>query len=365
MPRFRWGDLTGATAKVMEAYGTPAPHARTVAEVLVLADARGIPSHGLARLSRYTSGIEKGLMKPAAEPVIVKRDRALALVDGRDGLGQVVGRFSMGLAIQIAREHSMGFVTVRRSNHYGIAGAYSMMALEAGMIGISGTNSAPLVVPTFGRMMTFGTNPISIAVPAGRRRPFVLDMATSVVPRGKLEVYERRSERIPDGWAVDDSGRVCNDPGAVLEAMARRSGGGILPLGGAGEEHGGHKGYGLAVAVEILSGILAGGAFLDTVYADPSCAPAPNVCHFFAAIDPSGLLGHDALGQRMDEMIERLLSSPKAEGARRIWVAGEKEWEKQEESKHLGVHIEEQVDETLRATARKVGVEWPEPLGDS
>src|SRR5213592_123035 len=162
-------------------------------------------------------------------------------------LGQVVGRKGMELAIRKAKETAVGIVSVSNSHHYGIAGYYSLMALEHDLIGVSMTNAAPLVVPTFGRAAVLGTNPISLTAPASKEKPFVLDMATSVVPRGKLEVYDRLKKKMPLGWAVDATGKGTSDPHTVLEALSKRLGGGILPLGGEGEEHSGHKGYGLAL----------------------------------------------------------------------------------------------------------------------
>src|SRR2546426_6616710 len=219
---------------VFRRLGVPARDARTTSDALVAADLRGIGSHGVARLPRYVSGIKAGSIVPKDASRIVKQTRATVLIDGGNGLGQVVGRKAMELAIREAPPTAVGFATVRNSNHYGIAGYYSMMALKAGMIGISSTNAAPLVVPTFGRSSVLGTNPISVAVPAGTEEPFVLDMATSVVPRGTVEVYDRQGKDMPLGWAVDPTGHSTTNPRIVLEALAKRLGGGVPPPRGGG-----------------------------------------------------------------------------------------------------------------------------------
>src|SRR6266436_7022794 len=177
--------------------------------------------------------------KPTDESKIVTETKATAMIDGGRSLGQVVGRKGMELAIKKAKETAVGIVSVRNSHHYGIAGYYSLMALDHDLIGVSMTNAAPLVVPTFGRTSILGTNPISLAAPAMKEQAFVLDMATSTVPRGKVEVYNRLGKSMPHGWAVDETGRSSTDPARVLNALAKRLGGGLLPLGGEGEDLGG------------------------------------------------------------------------------------------------------------------------------
>ena len=239
--------------------------ARIAADVLVEADLRGIDSHGVARMSRYVSGIQGGMMRPKATPRVVHETPCTATIDGDAGLGQPVSHRAMQLAISKAREHGVGFVAVRNSNHFGIAGYYAMMALNEDMIGICTTNTEVIVVPTFARNAMFGTNPIAIAVPTGKERPFVLDMSTSTVTRGKIEVHARLEKPIPLNWATDERGVATDNPAQVLQNIVNRSGGGLLPLGGALEESGGHKGYGLAIAVEIFSALLSGALYADRV----------------------------------------------------------------------------------------------------
>ncbi len=336
--------------------GVPPKDAQVTTEVLVLADLRGIESHGVSRFPRYVNGLKQGFIKPMDNSRIVKETRATALIDGGQNLGQVVGRKGMELAIRKAKDAAIGIVAVRNSNHYGIAAYYSMMALEQNLIGVSMTNAAPLVVPTFGRQAVLGTNPISLTAPAMKEKPFVLDMATSVVPRGKLEVLDRKGIRMPSGWAVDETGRGSTDPKAVLNAMAKRLGGGILPLGGEGEEHSGHKGYGLALMVDVLCGVLSGAATGLAVNADDS---HPDVGHFFMALDPAAFRPLDDFKRDMDRLARELKDSPKAQGQTRIYVHGEKSFARMERFRKEGIPLGPKVVEAMKKIGAELGVGWP------
>jgi len=332
--------------------------ARIVADVLVEADLRGIDSHGVARMSRYVSGIQGGMMKPKAKPRVVHETSSTATIDADAGLGQPVSYMAMRMAIDKAREHGVGFVAVRNSNHYGIAGYYAMMALTEDMIGICTTNTEVIVVPTFARNAMFGTNPIAIAVPAGKMRPFVLDMSTSTVTRGKLEVYTRLEKPIPLNWATDEQGVATDDPARVLHNIINRTGGGLLPLGGALEESGGHKGYGLAVAVEIFSALLSGALYANRVYPKtPDGKPLPSgIGHFFGAMRVDAFRPKDEFKRDMDDLISRLKNAPKTQGATRIFIHGEKEYEQAEKLKKEGIPLNHKVAEDLRAIAKQLGL---------
>lgn len=347
--------LRGYVVAVFKRLGVPARDATVTADVLLAADRRGIGSHGVARLPRYVNGIKAGTILPRDSTKVVKQTRATALLDGGNGLGQVVGVKGMKLAIEKARQTAVGFVTVRNSNHYGIAGYYSMMALKAGMIGIAMTNTAPLVVPTYGRISVLGTNPISVAVPTATEPPFVLDMATSVVPRGSIEVYDRQSKEMPLGWAVDETGRATTNPKAVLDALAKRLGGGLLPLGGEGELYSGHKGYGLSLLVDILSGVLPGAATGLDVYANEKAA---NVGHFFGAIDVRAFRPLREFRRDMDHLLKQLRESPKAAGQDRIYVHGEKSSVYEAERRAKGIPLGPKVAENLRKIGADAGVPW-------
>src|SRR5690348_2518223 len=339
--------------KVWMKLGVPAQDAMITTDVLVLADLRGIESHGVARLPRYYTDLKNGWTKPTDQSKIVKETKATALIDGGQSLGQVVGRKGMELAIKKAKETAIGIVSVRNSHHYGIAGYYSLMALEHDLIGVSMTNAAPLVVPTFGRTAILGTNPISLTAPALHEKSFVLDMATSVVPRGKLEVYDRLKKTMPLGWAVDTTGRGTSDPHIVLDALSKRLGGGILPLGGEGEEHSGHKGYGLALMVDVLCGVLSGSATGLGVDVDKA---KPNVGHFFMAIDPGAFRPLEEFKRDMDRLAKELKDSPKAKGQNRIYLHGEKSYARMEKYRREGIPLVAAVVESLKKIGTELGV---------
>ena len=353
--------LKSFCTEALEKLNVPREDARIVANVLVEADLRGIDSHGVARMSRYVSGIQQGMMKSRANPKVVHETPCTATIDGDAGLGQPVSHKAMQLAIAKAREHYLGFVAVRNSNHFGIAGYYAMMALAEDMIGICTTNTEVIVVPTFARNAMLGTNPIAITVPTGNERPFVLDMSTSTVTRGKIEVYARLEKPIPTNWATDEKGAATDSPARVLQNIANRSGGGLLPLGGALEESGGHKGYGLALTVEIFSALLSGALYANRVYPKtPDGKPLPSgIGHFFGAMRIDAFRPKDEFKRDMDDLIHRLKNAPKAEGATRIYIHGEKEFEEAERLAKLGVPLIPKVADELRGIAKQLGISKP------
>ena len=356
-----WADpLREFCAQAFEKMDVPPDDAVVTADVLVAANLRGINSHGVARLKRYVDGLRDGVMLARPNIETVHQTAGTALIDGGAGLGQPVGARGMKLAIKKAQETGVGFVAVRNSNHYGIAGYYSMMALEQEMIGISMTNAAVLVVPTFGKDAVLGTNPISVAVPTGREQLFVLDMATSVVTRGKLEEYDRQEKPLPLSWATDERGVPTADAARVLKNLLARAGGGILPLGGAREEDGGHKGYGLAFLVDILCGVLPDAGYANTIYPKtPEGKPLPaNVGHFFGAIRVDAFRPLDEFKVTMDDVIRRLKDSAKAEGAERIYIHGEKEFEEEDRRRRGGIPLHPKTVATMQQIARELGVEY-------
>ena len=353
-------DLTNFCLRVFQKLGVPEQDARITSEVLVMADLRGIESHGVARLRRYVDGLRTGVMVAKPEITVLRETPATALIDAGAGLGQPVSHQAMQKAIQKAIEVGVGFVAVRNSNHYGIAGYYTMMALEHDCIGMSMTNANVLVVPTFGRDAMLGTNPVAVAAPANKELPFVLDMATSTVPRGKLEVYERQSKPVPMGWVTDERGLGTDDAHRVLENFSKRSGGGLLPLGGEGELLGGYKGYGLAVLVDVLCAVLSGAAYANLVYPKtPDGKPTPaNLGHFFGAWRVDAFRPVDDFKVAMDDLQQRLKNTPKAEGQDRIYIHGEKEYETAENYSRDGIPINPKVVEDLKAIAENMAVKW-------
>ena len=342
-------DLKDYAAAYFRRWGVSDEDAAITAEVLVSADMRGVDSHGLIRLqSYYGSRLEQGLIDPLAALTVLRESPTSLALDANSGLGHPAGVKAMRLCIEKARASGLAMATVRNSNHYGIAGYYAMLALEHGMIGVSFTNSVPLVAPTHGKKAMLGTNPIAVAIPAGSSRPFVLDMATSIVPIGRITVYQKHGESIPSGWGTDADGNVTEDPAKVLE------GGALMPLGGT-ELLRGYKGYGLALLVDIFSGVLAGSGFGDQVYGTSNPGPS-RIGHFFAAIRIDAFRDPAGFAADMDTLLGSLRDSPKAEGEDRVYIHGEKEFEKAENAAANGVPLSDVTVQTLIAAGEQAGV---------
>jgi LDH2 family malate/lactate/ureidoglycolate dehydrogenase len=336
---------------VIERWGTPPHIARITADLMVATDLRGVDSHGVGMLPKYLEWHGKGYIVPAAEPVRERDGGPTAVLDGRQGWGHHVSATAMELAIGRARDHGVGLCAVRNSNHYGAAANYSMMALPHDMIGISMTNAPwPATVPTFGRKPMLGTNPLSVAAPAGQEAPFVLDMATSTVAIGKLHVASRWAKPIPAGWALDPAGRPTTDPNLALATRL------LTPLGGTPEQ-GSHKGYGLSVMVDILAAVLAGAAFAGG-HGRPAGGGSEraDVGHFFGAIAIDRFRPLEDFKADMDRLLRSLKESPRAEGAERIWVAGEPEWECERRRRRDGIPLAPGLVRQLRQVAAATGV---------
>ena len=275
-------------------------------------------------------------------------------------MGQLLGVQAMDLAIEKAKKVGVGMVAVRNSNHYGIAGYYTKRAAENGLIGICMTNTEAIMVPTFGRQAMLGTNPIAFSMPASPV-PFTFDAATTVVPRGKLEVYAKRDGVIKDGWALDENGHPSTDAARVLANIIGKTGGGILPLGGAGEETSGYKGYGFAMLCEICTAILSGGTTSNYIYKTPGKA---NICHFFMAID------HDVFGDKaqieanLSKFMQELRDADKAEGQDRIYTHGEKEFESKQKVIANGVPVNDKTYAEMEMIAEYTGAKelLPKPM---
>jgi L-2-hydroxycarboxylate dehydrogenase (NAD+) len=351
--RVREHELVAFTSTVLRHVGVGEEEAEQTARVLVASDVRGIASHGVARLDYYVAMIEEGFIDPRTTPVCVRESATTAVLDARNGLGQPAGIRAMTLALDKAAEHDLGLVVVRRSNHYGIAGYYAMMALDRGMIGISLTNTHPAVAPTRGKHATFGTNPIAVAVPTAGPHPFILDMATSVVPHGRLEVAARRSERLAEGWALDADGRATTD---TIRALA----GALLPLGGP-ELTSGYKGYGLALAIELLSAVLPGATYGPLVTTMWHPGRPSDLGQFFMAINIAAFDDVTAFKTRAADLLQRVKDTPLADGASEILIAGEKEERATARSRQHGVLLEPAVARALIALATRLAI--PAPFG--
>lgn len=302
---------------VFKGLGVPEDDARVCADVLLEADRRGIDSHGVNRLkSTYYDRIRAGIQNPVTDFDVVKEGPTTAVVDGHHGMGHVIARRAMELCIDKAHGQGLGMVVVRNSTHYGIAGYYASMAAEAGMIGITGTNARPSVAPTHGVEPMLGTNPLTIGFPTDEEFPFILDCATSITQRGKIEVYARTETPVPEGLVTGQDGRYLTDPEEIL-GMLLAGRAALLPLGGRDEETGGHKGYGYSAIVEVLSSALQGGPFLKAV-------TGVNVGHFFIAVDISSFTELNSFRRMAGEILRDLRASTPIPG-RRIYTAGEKE----------------------------------------
>ena len=338
--------------EILSAAGVTEVDARTTADVLIAADLRGVHSHGVARLQSYYVGrIRAGLINARPEIKVLHETPVSVRIDAGNGLGQPASHLAMSKAIEKAKNIGVGMATVCNSNHYGIAGYYAMMALEHEMIGVCLTNTTPLVMPLFGRELQTGTNPIAVAVPARNQMPWVLDMATSVVPKGKLEVYARAGKQMPEGWAVDRNGLPTTDPRAALD------GGAPMPLGGT-RDLGGHKGYDLAILVDILSGVLSGSNFASHIPLSGSSEPY-DLGHFFLAFRPDLFLPTELFRDRMDELIGDLKGSAPAVGAERVIVAGEPEDQARERYLEAGIPIDPPTTKGLRQLGEELGVPFP------
>ena len=303
-------------------FGFSEEESKIISDVLLMSDRIGIESHGMQRMYRYYKSIQKGMIKVESKGKMVFETPVSAVLDAEDGMGQVVGHKAMALAIEKAKQSGIGMVVVRNSNHYGIAGYYAKMACDQGLIGLSCTNTNAIMVPTYGRMAMLGTNPIAIAMPA-EPYPFFFDASTTVVTRGKLEVYNKKGEALHDGWALDKDGKPSNDAADVLDNIAAKQGGGIMPLGGSTEDTGSHKGYGWAMVCELFSSILSMGTTSDKT----GTGGKGGICHGFLVIDPAIFGDAEAIKQHLSTYLEALRQSPKAEGQARIYTHGEKEVE--------------------------------------
>lgn len=355
--RIRHEQLEAFCRDVFLALKLPPDDATTAAKVLVAADVRGIPSHGVGRLWRYVGGLTTGQMRPDAAVETVMDTPMSVVVRANGSMGAPVSVRTMERVIAKARAGGAAFGCVRDSNHFGIAGYYAMQALPHDMIGIAMTNTAALGVPTWGRQVMYGTNPLAFAAPADRERAFVLDMSTTVVTRGKIEVFDRLEKPLPLGWAVDKTGRPATNGRQILDDMLHRHGGGILPLGGAGVEFGGHKGYGLAVMVDILCAVLCGAPF-GTDLSD-TAQSSGSVSHFFGAIRIDAFRDPVAFRADMDRLLGGLRACPPAEGEERVYFAGQVEFEKETESLKRGVPVLRKTLDQLRDIGGRHGVALP------
>jgi LDH2 family malate/lactate/ureidoglycolate dehydrogenase len=346
--------------QALEKMDVPAEEAQITADVLNYADLRGIDSHGTTLLPWYVGSIGKGAYRARRTISVVHETPSTALVDGGNGLGQPAAARAMEIAIQKGAAVGSSCVAVRHSSHFGAAGYYAAMALAHDMIGLCLTNAGPAVLPTFGLQPQSGTNPIALAVPANKEPPFVLDMATSVKAAGKLKVLARAGKSVPDGWLLEEDGSMSHDPEFFVRERSSVMLGGLLPLGGTGEELSGYKGYGLGLGVDLLTGVLAGDTPSSFMKILPGY-PEPSVSHFFAAIRIDAFRPAAEFKDEVDRLLAHIKASPKLPGHQRIFVAGEKELECLQERRSKGVPLPAPLVDDLKRLAGELDLPFPEP----
>ncbi|UKJ06981.1 Ldh family oxidoreductase [Solitalea lacus] len=349
------------TVEVFLKMGVPINDAELAADVLIKADLRGIDSHGVARLSGYVRLWQKGRINPTPTIRIVHETPSTATIDGDAGLGLVVAPKAMEVAIAKAENAGSGWISVKNSNHFGIAAYHAIMALEKDMIGMSMTNASPLVAPTFSTERMLGTNPICYAFPAGNFPPVIMDMATSAAANGKLEIAQRKDVEVPTGWIQDVQGYPTTD------ANGLKKGGSLLPLG-SDRDHGSHKGFCLSSIVDILSAVLSGASYGPWVppfvaFLDPlENQPGQGLGHFLGAMRVDGFRPANEFKEHMDNWIQRFKSAQTAPGYDSVIIPGEPEAAAEVERNQNGIPLISVVVEDLKCLSSKLGVEFPEEL---
>jgi L-2-hydroxycarboxylate dehydrogenase (NAD+) len=358
---FVYQDLLAFTESIFVKVGCSAADAGIAARTLLSADLRGVDSHGVARLSGYIRLWEAGRINASPAVRIVHETPSTAVVDGDRGLGLVVAPYAMKVAIDKAKQVGTGWVSVQDSNHFGIAGYHSMMALEHDMIGIAMTNASALVAPTFSIERLLGTNPICVAIPAGAEPAFVADLATTTAANGKLEILQRKGDAAPEGWIQDRTGASTTD------AHALKNGGALLPLGG-DREHGSHKGYALGAIVDIFSAVLSGANYGPWVPPFPAYVPMPEnmpgkgIGHFFGAMRVDAFRPAEDFKKNMDQWIRRFREAKTVPGADAVLIPGDPEREAEIERMRDGIPLLSAVVDDLRQLGDRFSVALPAPM---
>jgi LDH2 family malate/lactate/ureidoglycolate dehydrogenase len=354
---FSYQSLFSFTNSVFTRIGCDEPSAAMATKVLLSADMRGIDSHGVARLTGYVRLWEAGRINTSPSLRITHETPSTAVVDGDAGLGLVVAPYAMNVAIQKAKVAGTGWVSVKNSNHFGIAGYHAMMALDHDMIGIAMTNASALVAPTFSVERMLGTNPIAVAIPAGNQPPFVADFATTTAANGKLEILQRKNAPTPEGWVQDQEGNSTTDANALKKQGA------LLPLG-SDREHGSHKGYALGSIVDIFSAVLSGASYGPWAPPFPSYVPMPpdmpgqGLGHFFGAMRIDAFRTSSEFKEHMDNWITRFRSATPAPGHDKVLIPGDPEREMEAIRSIDGIPIVNSVVGELKALAQKLELDF-------
>ncbi len=345
------------TRKVFEKMGCSPEDAKMATNVFIAAELRGYSSHGMIRIKDYFQLWQANRINVTPNVKIVHESPSTAVVDGDGAIGMIAATKSMQIAIEKAQTAGTGWVSTRGSNHYGIAGYYSMMALEHDMIGISMTIANPLVAPTWSVSQMLGTNPIAVAVPAGIHPPFVADFSTTPIARGKLAVAAKKGEKVPLGYVQDADGVPSDDPDIL------KVGGSMLTLGGT-REQGGHKGYCMSAVVDIFSAVLSGANFGP--FCPPSVAYLPvkeekvgeGTGHFFGAMRIDAFQTPDAFKKQMDKWIETFRAAKPAKGHDRVLIPGDPERENEERISKEGINVLVPVQKEMKEIADELGIEF-------
>jgi LDH2 family malate/lactate/ureidoglycolate dehydrogenase len=342
--RVDFADLEQVVIKLFEYRGVPSEDAEIVARHLVRADARGVHSHGVLRLNFYLAKLDSGTLNPATVLTPKQETPLLKRYTANNGIGQVVATQAMGIAIAAAADNGIGIVLVSESNHFGIAQLHTLLAAEAGFIGITLSNASPAFAPTGGITKLIGNNPWSVAVPSEGPFPIIIDMANTVVARGKVLTALEEGRAIPEGWALDKTGKPTTDPAAALQGT-------MLPLGG-------HKGYAIAVAIELLTGALSDGGSFDQVVYPGVPDRISNVSHLFIAIDPA-MLGPFGYPERVSSVIKRIKEVECSPGVAEIYLPGEQEARREAESRKNGVLLPPRILDVVSKQAQHASIELP------
>jgi LDH2 family malate/lactate/ureidoglycolate dehydrogenase len=342
---------------VFQGLGVPQDEARICADVLIASDLRGIESHGVGRLKYYYDRIQAGIQFTRTEIEIEKETETTVLINGHHGMGHVIAYRAMRMAMDKARQYGLGAATVRNGTHFGIAGYYPLMAVEEGMMGLTVTNARPAIAPTFSTEPMLGTNPIAFAAPSDMPYPFCFDGATSIIQRGKVEVLARAEKEAAEGWVIDDQGRPMTDPDKILQDMGQAAAS-LLPLGGAGEDFAGYKGYDLAAMVEILSASLCGGVFMKDLLgvAEDGSRRSYMLGHFFLAMNIEHFVPLEVSRRITGGIMRALQNARKAPGQERIYVAGEKEYEQEKVVRERGVAVNRNLRRELQVMRDELGI---------
>ena len=337
--------------------------AKGIADVILESDLRGIESHGVQRLDLYYKSVLNGRIRVNAQIEVLNETPTFAVLDAHQAAGQLTSIKAMNMAIKKAKAVGFGMAVVKDGNHNGIAGYYATMAQKEGLLGVSMTNAEGIIPPTYGKRALLGTNPISVSISA-EPYPYLLDMSTSVVPRGKIEVYSKKKQPMPVGWCIDRNGKDTQDPDELLYDIKNKICGGILPLGGSGEMLGGHKGYGLALLVEIFTGIFAGGFTSNRTYGyEGPGKPQKNEVRTstcFIALNYGMFGDKKEIERRLSNYLQELRDSEKAEGYDRIYTHGEKEMEARRDRLAKGILVNEATLEELKKISDALKLSMPE-----